>query len=231
VPINNRATPRPYMPTFLEAQQQDNYFPKVEDNFEEYAREYVGLSVGFRRQVTLDQYCGIKYRGKPRSYHKDNNELECRVGKMEITTFDGSARTIAQAWVQKLDAYLQLNPMKELDATTIYLEEKAHDWWYHGMNTLGHNYITSYPEFTQRLIDRFDQGDPELHFRELTQLRQTGSPEAFIEELQRLVVMVPYVSQARLLILFSEGLMEPLRGWVKAFKPTTYRRLFGGRET
>jgi hypothetical protein len=32
------------MPTFLEAQQQDNYFPEVEDNFEEYAREYATLS-------------------------------------------------------------------------------------------------------------------------------------------------------------------------------------------
>jgi hypothetical protein len=172
--------------------------------------------------VTLDQYCGIKYRGRTRSYHRGNNELECRARKMEIPTFDGSARTIAQAWVHKLDAYLQLKPMKELDDikfSTIYLEGKAHDWWYHGMNTLGHNHITSYPEFTQRLIDRFDQGDHELHFCELTQLRQTGSPETFIEEFQRVVIMVPDVSQARLLIFFSKGLMEPLCGWVKAFKP------------
>ena len=28
------------------------------------------------------------------------------------------------------------------------------------------------------------------------------------------------VSEARLMILLSEGLMEPLRGWVKDFKPT-----------
>jgi hypothetical protein len=161
-------------------------------------------------------------QGQTKELSRGNNELECRAGKMEIPTFDGSTRTNAQAWVQKLDAYLQLNPMRELDAikfSTIYLEGKAHDWWYHGMNTLGHNHITSYPEFTQRLIDRFDQGDPELHFRELTQLRKTGSPEDFIEEFQRVAVMVPDVSQARLLMLFSEGLMEPLRGWVKDFKP------------
>jgi hypothetical protein len=232
-PTHSRATPRPYMPTFLEAQQQDNYFPEVEDNFEEYAREYATLSAGFRRQVTLDQYCGIKYRGRPRSYHRGNNELEHRAGKMEIPTFDGSSRSTAQAWVQKLDAYLQLNPMRELDAikfATIYLEGKAHDWWYHGMNTLGHNQITSYPEFTQRLIDRFDQGDPELHFRELTQLRQTGSPEGYIEEFQRVAVMVPDVSQARLLMLFTEGLLEPLRGWVKAFKPHNLQKPYGGQE-
>jgi len=180
------------MPTFLEAQQQDNYFLEVEDNFKEYAREYATLSVGFRRQVTLDQYCGIKYRGRTRSYHRGSNELERRAGKMEIPTFDGSAKTIVQAWVQKLDAYLQLNPVRELDVvkfSIIYLEGKAHDWWYHGMNTLGHNHIKSYPKFTQRLNDKFDQGDPELHFRELTQLRQTGSPETFIEEFHRMAVI------------------------------------------
>jgi hypothetical protein len=88
--------------------------------------------------------------------------------------------------------------MRELDAikfSTIYLEGKSHDWWYHGMNTLGHNHIIYYTEFTQRLIDRFDQGDPELHFRELTQLRKTGSPKIYIEEFQRVAIMVPDVSQ------------------------------------
>jgi hypothetical protein len=53
--------------------------------------------------------------------------------------------------VQKLDAYLQLNPMMEMDAikfATLYLEGKAHEWWYHGMTTLGHAHITSYADFT-----------------------------------------------------------------------------------
>jgi hypothetical protein len=91
-----------------------------------------------------------------------------------------------QAWVQKLDTYLQINPMREMESikfTTIYLDGKAHDWWCHGLTTLGHSQIMAYIEFTQRLIDRFDQGDPELHFQELTQLRQTGALEVYIEEL------------------------------------------------
>jgi len=29
-------------------------------------------------------------------------------------------------------------------------------------------------------MERFDRRDPKLHFRDLTQLRQTGSVEAFI---------------------------------------------------
>jgi hypothetical protein len=36
-----------------------------------------------------------------------------------------------------------------------------------------------------------------------------------------MVVMVTDISQQRLVMLFMEGLVEPLRGWVKAFRPTT----------
>ena len=137
--------------------------------------------------------------------------------------FDGTAKMIAQAWVKNLDTYLQLNPMREMEAikfATMYLEGKAHDWWYHGITTLGHNQIVSYLEFTQRLMYRFDQGDPELHFRELTQLKQTGTAQMYIEEFQRLAVMVQDILPTILMMLFTEGLMEPLKGWVKAFKPT-----------
>jgi hypothetical protein len=41
---------------------------EIEDNFEEYEREYATLSAGFRRQVSLGEYCGIKYRGRPRDF-------------------------------------------------------------------------------------------------------------------------------------------------------------------
>lgn len=33
--------------------------------------------------------------------------------------------------------------------------------------------------------------------------------------------MVPNISERRLVVLFMEGLMEPLRGWLKAFDPPT----------
>jgi hypothetical protein len=45
--------------------------------------------------------------------------------------------------------------------------------------------------------------------------------EAYIDEFQRLAVMVQDMSPTRLMMLFTEGLMEPLKGWVKAFKPTS----------
>jgi hypothetical protein len=104
---------------------------------------------------------------------------------------------------------------------TLHLDGEAHEWWYHGLVTLGHATITSYLDFTQKLMERFDKKDPELHFRELAQLKQEGSPDAYITEFQKLAVTVSDISEQRLVMLFIEGLLEPLHGWVKDFKPET----------
>lgn len=61
---------------------------------------------------------------------------------------------------------------KAIKFASLHLEGEAHEWWYHGLLiTVGHSNITSYMYFTQRLIDQFDKNDPEIHFRELAQLR------------------------------------------------------------
>jgi hypothetical protein len=104
---------------------------------------------------------------------------------------------------------------------TLHLEGDACEWWYHGLVTLGHSRITSYREFIDRLMDRFDRKDPEIHFRDLAQLRQTGTTEAFITEFQRVAMVVTYISEPGLIMLFTKGLIEPLRGWVKAYMPPT----------
>jgi hypothetical protein len=64
------------------------------------------------------------------------------------------------------------------------------------MSTLGHAHIITYAEFTRRLVHIFDRRDPELSFRELVQLKQTGSAEAFISDFQRMSVMVTDISEA-----------------------------------
>jgi hypothetical protein len=82
---------------------------------------------------------------------------------MELPTFDGSNQISATTWVQKMDAYIQLNTMEEgntIKFATLYLMGKVHDWWFHGMTTLGHEHATSYRDFTRRIIDRFDREDP-----------------------------------------------------------------------
>jgi hypothetical protein len=182
------------------------------------------MSVGFRRQVSMGEYFHLKMKRRSKEHYKGDNELGRKARRMELPTFDGSNHISVTTWVQKMDAYLQLNPIEEGKAikfATLYLMGKAHEWWFHGITTLGHGRITSYQEFTQRLIDRFDRGDPDRRFREPTHIKQTGSTEAFIEEFQRVSVMVPDVAESRLLMLYIDGLTEPVRGWVKAFKPVT----------
>jgi len=56
---------------------------------------------------------------------------------------------------------------------------------------------------------------------ELAQLRQVGTPEAYIAEFEKVVVQVIDISEHRLVVLFKEGLAKPLCGWVKDFIPTT----------
>ena len=70
-------------------------------------------------------------------------------------------------------------------------------------------------------MDRFDRKDPKISFHELAELKQTGTPEAFIAEFERVVVQVTDISEHRLVMLFTEGLAEPLRRWVKDFRTTT----------
>ena len=114
--------------------------------------------------------------------------------------------------------------MTETDAiklATLHLDDEAHEWWYHGLVTLGHNTLSSYSDFIQRLMKRFDKRDPEIHFRELAQLKKTSSAEAFISKFQRVAVMVTDVSESRLVMLFTEALTKPLHGWVKAYKSST----------
>ena len=70
-------------------------------------------------------------------------------------------------------------------------------------------------------MDRFERKDYEIHFRDLAQLRQTSTTEAFIIEFQWVVMEVIDILEPRLIMLFTEGLTKPLRGLVKAYRPPT----------
>ena len=128
--------------------------------------------------MKLIDYCTIRYHNRPQDEQRGNTwgqnvDFVQKVGKITIPSFDGSTRCSAQAWVQKLDTYFKLNQMTEVEAisfSTLHLEGESHEWWYHGLVTLGHNRITSYLDFTKRLMERFDRRDPELQFRDFSQL-------------------------------------------------------------
>jgi hypothetical protein len=58
----SRANPRPYMPTFTDEQGQHE---QVEDFVEQLSRstkEYYNLDMKVQRQVSLDQYCQLRFR-------------------------------------------------------------------------------------------------------------------------------------------------------------------------
>ncbi|KAH9292872.1 hypothetical protein KI387_041945, partial [Taxus chinensis] len=112
--------------------------------------------------------------------------------------------------------------MQEQEAiqfSTLHLEGVAYNWWHHGLVTQNHDLIQSYREFSERLIVRFDRKDVELYYRDLAQLRQSGHVDAYINEFQRIAVMVPEMPEKRVVMLFIEGLHDRLRGFVKALKP------------
>ena len=132
-------------------------------------------------------------------------ELKNKINKFIAPTFDGTNKISARAWLQKLQTFFTLNPMKESDViqfASLHLEDVAYDWWYHGMTTQGHDQVTTFDDFIQRVIDRFDLKDDEEYFKELSKLKQTKSVNEYIEEFQKLAVMVPDMSERGLFIFF-----------------------------
>lgn len=75
--------------------------------------------------------------------------------------------------------------------------------------------------YTKSHIDRFDQKDLERHFKELTQLKQQGSVEDYVAEFQKILVMVPGITEKRLTYLIIEGILESICGLVSTLDPTS----------
>jgi hypothetical protein len=187
--------------------------------------EYMRLGKEFQAAMSFTDFFHLKQKNRPRGAKRTpSHELQKTLGKVTIPNFDGSSKCSRRTWVQKLDTYFQLQQMTKMKAiklATLHLDGEAHEWWYHGLVTLGHAGITSYLDFTQRIIERFYRKDLEIHFRELAQLKQTGIPKAFFFKFHRLTVMVTNISEAQMVMLFVEGLSKPLHGWVKAYNPAT----------
>jgi hypothetical protein len=114
--------------------------------------------------VSLQDYCTIKYRNTPRDFnrHLQNIDLMRKFENLSIPSFDGYNKCTTRAWVQKLGTYFQLNPLMEakvIKFATFHLHGEAHEWWYHGLVTMGYARITSYLDFTQKLMEKFDKKD------------------------------------------------------------------------
>ena len=69
-----------------------------------------------------------------------------------------------------------------MNIATLHLDGEENDSWFHGMKTLGNYQVTTYDEFTRRMIDKFEIRDPKTSFRELAHVKQTRTHEAYISE-------------------------------------------------
>ena len=102
------------------------------------------------------------------------------MGRLFFPKFDGSSSSSAKAWVEKLDIYFQLNKVPKVEAiniTALHFEGEAHNWWFHGLSTLGNINVTTYSEFTRRLVERYDRKDLEAPFISLAKLKKLGNAE------------------------------------------------------
>ena len=103
----------------------------------------------------------------------------------------------------------------------MHLEGAVYDWWHHGLVTQDHGLITSYETCSSKPITCFGRKDIEVYYRDLAQLRHGGSVDDFIDEFQRILVMVLDMSEQHKVMLFTEGLQDRYTGMVKVFKPNT----------
>lgn len=212
------------MPTFLAV---ENEGLQESTSLEGYFAEYDSKSQRFKDNLSFQYLCHLKDRRRPLQQYRDGGFLHGRHHTMHrffLPNFDGLPSFSAKAWVEKLDIYFQLNKVPEVEAINIFalhFDGEAHNWWFHGLSTLGHSNVSIYAKFTRRLVERFDRKDPEAPFISLEKLKQTRDAEAYISEFFRLSVMVPNISVARRVYMFIDGLEELLHGLVKSTKPTT----------
>ena len=165
-------------------------------SLEDYFEEYESQNQRFKDQLIFQEFFHLKDKRRPGHHHRgggfiQNHDRHHSMDGLFLPNFDGSSKCSAKSWVEKLDIYFQLNKVLEMEAIKIavlHFEGEAHNWWFHGLSTLGHSNVIAYSEFTRRLVERFDRRDPEAPFMSLTKLKQLGNTESYISEFLRLFV-------------------------------------------
>ena len=84
-----------------------------------------------------------------------------------------------------------------------------------------HDQVPTYEDLTRMMVNRFVQKYLEISFRELVHVKKTRTPKAYFSKFQNLVLRVTDIFESRLILLFIEGLTEPLKELVKAYRPST----------
>lgn len=101
------------------------------------------------------------------------------------------------------------------------LDGMAYDWWHHGLITQRHALVSTFDQFFQKVLTRFDKKDVEEYFKELDTLKQTSYLNEYIEAFEQISVQVQNISPRRVIFIFVDGLLDPLRGLLKYFGPSS----------
>ena len=209
LPQAPQASQRSTMPTFLVV---ENEGLQQKASLEGYFVECDSQSQRFKDNLSFQGFFHLKDRRRPVQWYRDGGFFQGRhhtMGRLFLPNFDGSSSSYTKAWVEKLDIYFQLNKVPQVEAIKIaalHFEGEAHNWWFHGLSTLGHINVNTYAEFARILVERFDRKDPKAPFVSLAKMNQSGDAETYISKFLRLSVMVPDLSVARRVYMFIDGL-------------------------
>ena len=104
------------MPHFLENAVAGPVMPaKPSVLFGAYLQEYRDLGDEFHAAMPFSFFCNMKSKNRPRNFNRgftQKYELQKTLGRLTIPNFDGTHRGSTRIWVQNLDTYFQLNPMR-----------------------------------------------------------------------------------------------------------------------
>ena len=135
----------------------------------DYLKEYEAQSKGFKYHLNFQGFCKIKEeRSTRRKQHG--------VGVFFLSTFDGSPKCPARAWVKELDSYVQQHPVSEREVVKVaalHLEGKAYAWWLFEYFSLKNANTSTYEKFIRRVVERFDEFFYETTLVEIIKPKQT----------------------------------------------------------
>ena len=114
VPHVSSTPPKSTIPTFLASgvggTQGQEDMPVAK-----YFAEYQSNGFDFREAITFKDFCQLKSNNRSKGLsgggYMHDTDLQLTMGRLFLPTFDGSPKSSAMAWVEKLDNYFQLNQM------------------------------------------------------------------------------------------------------------------------
>ena len=142
------------MPSFLSGKEK-------KETLGNYFEEYESQPQRFKEHLSFQEFFRIKDGRRNDSNQREGKLMQGSALQRSMVgfffpTFDGTPKHTTKAWVEKLDTYFHLHKVSEMEVikiATLHLEGEAQDWWFHGLTTLGYHHITSYSDFTQKLVE------------------------------------------------------------------------------